>query len=879
MSSTPATGVPSMARNGPPTLEKKPVKFSNLLLGAGLNIVTTLGQPLEVVKTTMAANRSEGFSGAIGRIWARGGVLGFYQGLIPWAWIEASTKGAVLLFVASEAEYYAKSFGAPDFLAGISGGMTGGLAQAYATMGFCTCMKTVEITKHKVAATGAKPPGTLETFMQIWRTEGLRGINRGVNAVAVRQVTNWGSRFGLSRVAETGIRRVMDKEHGEKLSVVEKITASALGGGLSAWNQPIEVIRVELQSKTVDPNRPKNLNVASAFKYIYSNNGIKGLYRGVTPRIGLGVWQTVCMVALGDVAKEAVEKLTGDKFPDKVAQPSLRGWRCDLTALSHRYNLYFLASVDEVHVYQPSFPDQNLPSEAELVLHPPKTGVVGQGIDPSNPHSITRILVDYLGSEEILLLACDDGDVIGYRIQEIQRALEHRTNLQEPINDDSIHVFLHRNVGASAWGLAVHREARIIAISANTHHITIIAYALASGSELDTSDHNAHGLSPPAPNFPYSRQKDDVFTLSATNNIPALSFYGDSGRWLLSSCIDGKTALWDLNSREEVATFQLGWCASASDLSTPPRYFRHRFLCECPAAQNVLHGAWGTIALDIRSAYESSSAEEFTPAASTADFMDITNQKERFRVSNRTSPFSESSESEYDSEAADDGDDGTDDEQPAQPFAQLIQAVSQSVCTKKPRSSCLLPRLKDAIIAPFLIFTKEDIFLVQGSYKTSMNYTLNQVTAMQRPLHPGRWVEALTSQDRHCFFSQIPELGIFIVGSPIGHAGVFSLCFTKREDHEQPRYGFKLEYLLPFHKSDQTKITGVPQGRLLGIAVAPIQGMFDVPRDTEALEQEKETLQPRRWRLLMYYMDHTVLSFELSRMRVDESPSLSDMVV
>jgi hypothetical protein len=93
----------------------------------------------------------------------------------------------------------------------------------------------------------------------------------------------------------------MDKEHGEKLSVIEKITASALGGGLSAWNQPIEVIRVELQSKTVDPNRPKNLNVASAFKYIYSNNGIKGLYRGVTPRIGLGVWQTVCMVALGDV--------------------------------------------------------------------------------------------------------------------------------------------------------------------------------------------------------------------------------------------------------------------------------------------------------------------------------------------------------------------------------------------------------------------------------------------------------------------------------------------------------------------------------------------------------------------------------------------------
>ena len=58
--------------------EKKPVKFSNLLLGAGLNMfeVTTLGQPLEVTKTTMAANRGDSFATALARIWGRGGVLG-----------------------------------------------------------------------------------------------------------------------------------------------------------------------------------------------------------------------------------------------------------------------------------------------------------------------------------------------------------------------------------------------------------------------------------------------------------------------------------------------------------------------------------------------------------------------------------------------------------------------------------------------------------------------------------------------------------------------------------------------------------------------------------------------------------------------------------
>ncbi|KAK6464872.1 mitochondrial carrier protein [Scheffersomyces coipomensis] len=286
-------------------LEKKPVNFSNILLGAGLNMaeVTTLGQPLEVTKTTMAANRSISMVQAIKLVWSRGGVFGFYQGLIPWAWIEASTKGAVLLFVSNEGEYQFKALGASNFVSGMGGGVLGGLAQAYLTMGFCTCMKTVEITRHKQATAGVAQQTSWQVFKAIYAKEGIRGINKGVNAVAIRQMTNWGSRFGLSRLAEEGIRKLRNKSENEKLSALEKIASSMIGGGLSAWNQPIEVIRVEMQSKTDDPNRPKKLSVGSAFSYIYKNNGIKGLYRGVTPRIGLGVWQTVFMVAFGDIFK------------------------------------------------------------------------------------------------------------------------------------------------------------------------------------------------------------------------------------------------------------------------------------------------------------------------------------------------------------------------------------------------------------------------------------------------------------------------------------------------------------------------------------------------------------------------------------------------
>ncbi|KAL0073173.1 mitochondrial carrier domain-containing protein [Phycomyces blakesleeanus] len=286
-------------------LVKKPISWNNLALGAALNLfeVSSLGQPFEVLKTQMAANRSQSILTAIKSVWQRGGVFGFYQGLIPWAWIEGSTKGAVLLFTASESEYYARAAGASPFMAGIFGGMTGGIAQAYSTMGFCTFMKTVEVTRSKAGA----QVSTLKIASDIFKKEGFAGINKGVNAVAVRQCTNWASRFGITRYTQDAIIKARYGEGPDahkKATALDKGLASVAGGALSCWNQPIEVIRIEMQSQVQTPGRPKNLTIVKAFKYIYSEHGARGLFKGVVPRIGLGIWQTVCMVALGDYFKE-----------------------------------------------------------------------------------------------------------------------------------------------------------------------------------------------------------------------------------------------------------------------------------------------------------------------------------------------------------------------------------------------------------------------------------------------------------------------------------------------------------------------------------------------------------------------------------------------
>lgn len=52
--------------------------------------------------------------------------------------------------------------------------------------------------------------------------------------------------MGFARLAESSIRKAQGKSENDKLSALEKIAASTVGGALATWNQPIEVVRVEV---------------------------------------------------------------------------------------------------------------------------------------------------------------------------------------------------------------------------------------------------------------------------------------------------------------------------------------------------------------------------------------------------------------------------------------------------------------------------------------------------------------------------------------------------------------------------------------------------------------------------------------------------------
>jgi hypothetical protein len=322
----------------------------------------------------------------------------------------------------------------------------------------------------------------------------------------------------------------------------------------------------------------------------------------------------------------------------------MKSWRCDLTALSQLYNLYFVACNDKLLVYQPEFPDQTFASEPKLILEPPATSpYLYPGIDDEDPHSITRILVESLGNEEILLGTCDDGDFFVYRIESIRKALGVMSLEEWPGCGPEVSLFLHQNMGASAWGLAVHREARMIAVSANTHEVRVLAFALANedGEQLesDSMDERIRDdeTDPHPDDFPFPRKHDHHFTLEANHNVPSVSFNNNdqdpAGQWLYGTCITGEVWLWDLHAppMAPYRNFQMGFCASAQLANKAPQVPLAG--CRCINNHSHPHASWGAMFLNPQSAHHIPSLGDPPQSARCAPyFHDAGAQKDRFRL-------------------------------------------------------------------------------------------------------------------------------------------------------------------------------------------------------------------------------------------------------
>ncbi|SIO73424.1 Mitochondrial DNA replication protein YHM2 [Babesia microti strain RI] len=249
--------------------------------GATLHMLetSTLGMPLEVWKTYMVRNPNLNTIQSFRSIY-NNGVTRFWDGLSA-KLFDACTKGAVLVSTKECVNNFLLSRDYDSTFAGFISGTTGGMAQAIIT-GPCTFMVTARVSN--------RDQGYLKTFRTVLKVRGFTGLYIGYWAVVTRQATNWASRQGFTEYFRSKFRNA---NNGSPLEYKQEIASGIMGGALSAWNHPVDLIRIKMQGSVIDGKRLKAFKIITD---VLKTHGIIGLYQGVLPRMGLAIWQCLFMV-------------------------------------------------------------------------------------------------------------------------------------------------------------------------------------------------------------------------------------------------------------------------------------------------------------------------------------------------------------------------------------------------------------------------------------------------------------------------------------------------------------------------------------------------------------------------------------------------------
>lgn len=160
----------------------------------------------------------------------------------------------------------------------------------------------------------------------------------------------------------------------------------------------------------------------------------------------------------------------------------------NLTALSQRYNLYFAAYRNKLHVSIPEGRGQTIPSRPNLKVKLPISAEalrIGGHIDHDHPHCVNHLIIGNIGQHEIILLATDDGDVLVYYTHLFQGEIKSDLGLSRSSRTRPL---LHENVGSSAWGLAIHEQSRLVAVSSNLREITVFGFAIYKPDEFENNE-------------------------------------------------------------------------------------------------------------------------------------------------------------------------------------------------------------------------------------------------------------------------------------------------------------------------------------------------------------------------------------------------------
>jgi solute carrier family 25 oxoglutarate transporter 11 len=192
----------------------------------------------------------------------------------------------------------------------------GGLAACVAS----SAIHPIDLVKVRMqlAGQGSKSasPNPFTLASAIVKTSGVKGLYAGLSASLTRQATYGTARIGLHRQISQELEKYNE---GNKIPFYQKAGSGMLSGAIAVCiGTPFDVALVRMQNDGSLPiNERRNYTgVSDALTRIYKEEGLKRLWRGLSPNILRGMSMNLGMMACYDQAKQTIADIT--KQPDSL---------------------------------------------------------------------------------------------------------------------------------------------------------------------------------------------------------------------------------------------------------------------------------------------------------------------------------------------------------------------------------------------------------------------------------------------------------------------------------------------------------------------------------------------------------------------------------
>ncbi|KCV70141.1 solute carrier family 25, member 46 [Fonticula alba] len=278
--------------------------FVSILAGAisgGIEICLTY--PTEYVKTQLQlGNRYSGPMDCVRSTVQQYGVGGLYRGLS--SLLVGSIPKAAVRFLGFEEfkkllmDEDGRMTPGRNFMAGLGAGVTEAL--------LVVCpMETIKVRLiHDQTQPNPQYRGLAHATRSIVAAEGLAGIYRGLAPTIVKQGSNQAIRFlvynEMKKLLSTGDPDAVQPVH------VSMISGAVAGGMSVLGNNPIDAVKSRMQGIGAKDLYKNSWDCA---KHIYREAGVRGFYKGCTPRMARVVGDVAIVMTLYEQIAAQLEKV------------------------------------------------------------------------------------------------------------------------------------------------------------------------------------------------------------------------------------------------------------------------------------------------------------------------------------------------------------------------------------------------------------------------------------------------------------------------------------------------------------------------------------------------------------------------------------------